>query len=93
MKLTNLRQIHAQTVFDKNFNIYDPTQREETFKRSTFGRFASGIADADTIRYEAENLGFDLESRKKAVNQMIYAVRNMIEFQKAAHLFEHLVHP
>jgi adenylyl-sulfate kinase len=42
------------------------------------------VADADKVRLEFKTpVGFDIESRKKAVNGLIYAVRNMIEFQKA----------
>lgn len=44
----------------------------------------SGVADADTLRYQSKKpIGFDIEGRWKAVNRMIYAVRNMIECQKA----------
>jgi adenylyl-sulfate kinase len=43
--------------------------------------YQSVIADADTMNYRVK-LGFDIESRKQAVNIMIYTVRNLIEFQK-----------
>jgi adenylyl-sulfate kinase len=44
----------------------------------------SGVADADTLRYQSKiPIGFNIEGRWKAVNRMIYAVRNMIECQKA----------
>ena len=32
-------------VFNNNFNIYDPAQREETFKKNAFGRIATGSLD------------------------------------------------
>ena len=35
----------VRSIYDNNFNIYDPAQREQAFKKSTFGRFASGLAD------------------------------------------------
>jgi adenylylsulfate kinase-like enzyme len=44
----------------------------------------SGVADSDTLRLDTKTLvGFDIEGRWVAVNRMIYAVKNMIEFQKA----------
>lgn len=43
-----------------------------------------GLADSDALRLDSKiPIGFDIESRWKAVNTMIYAVRNMVEFQKA----------
>jgi len=46
--------------------------------------YRSAVADADTLRYNSKTpIGFDIEGRWKAVNTMIYAVRNMIEFQRA----------
>ena len=42
------------------------------------------LADSDTLRLHSKTpIGFDIESRWRAVHAMIYAVRNMIEFQKA----------
>jgi len=32
-------------IFNNNFNIYDPAQREETFKKNIFGRVTSGSLD------------------------------------------------
>lgn len=32
-------------VFNNNFNIYDPTQRDETFKKNIFGRVTTGSLD------------------------------------------------
>jgi adenylyl-sulfate kinase len=44
----------------------------------------SGVVDSDTLRLNTKTLvGFDIEGRWVAVNRMIYAVKNMIEFQKA----------
>ena len=44
----------------------------------------SAVADSDVLRLDSNKpIGFDIESRWKAVNNMIYAVRNMIEFQGA----------
>jgi len=46
--------------------------------------YRSAVADADTLRYGSKTpIGFNIEGRWKAVNTMIYVVRNMIEFQKA----------
>ena len=46
--------------------------------------YESTVADADTLRYQSKTpIGFDIEGRWKAVNIMIYVVRNMIEFQRA----------
>ena len=42
------------------------------------------VADADKVRLEFKTpVGFDIESRKKAVNGLIYVIKNMITFQKA----------
>ena len=44
----------------------------------------TGIVDSDTLRLDTKTLvGFDIEGRWVAVNRLIYAVKNMIEFQKA----------
>ena len=44
----------------------------------------SAVADGDTLRLDTKTpIGFDIEGRWMAVNRMIYAVRNMIECQKA----------
>ena len=44
----------------------------------------SSVADGDTLRLDTKTpIGFDIEGRWMAVNRMIYAVRNMIECQKA----------
>jgi adenylyl-sulfate kinase len=44
----------------------------------------SAVADSDLLRLDTKTpVGFDIEGRWKAVNAMIYAVRNMIEFQRA----------
>jgi adenylyl-sulfate kinase len=44
----------------------------------------SGVADSDTLRLDTNTpVGFNIEGRWKAVNRMIYAVRNMLECQKA----------
>ena len=34
-----------RNTYDPKFNVYDPAQREQAFKKSLFGRFASGIGD------------------------------------------------
>jgi len=44
----------------------------------------SGVVDSDTLRLDTKApVGFDIEGRWVAVNRLIYAVKNMIEFQKA----------
>ena len=43
-----------KSIFDKNFNIYDPAQREQAFKNSTWGKVTSGAIDA------AAQLGLDV---------------------------------
>jgi hypothetical protein len=34
-----------RSVYDPKFNVYDPSQREQAFKNSAWGKFASGGAD------------------------------------------------
>ena len=34
-----------RNTYDPKFNVYDPAQREQAFKKSLFGRFASGAGD------------------------------------------------
>ena len=42
-----------------------------------------GLLDGDVIRATYEKpKGFDMKSRERMVNEMVYRVRNMIEFQK-----------
>jgi adenylylsulfate kinase len=54
----------------------------------------SAIADGDILRQDSQKpIGFDMESRRHAVNNMIYAVRNMIEFQKAEVVIVAMISP
>ena len=39
------------------------------------------LLDSDNLRLSI-NIGFSIEDRTRAVNEMVYAVRNMLEFQK-----------
>jgi len=42
-----------------------------------------GLLDGDVIRATYEKpKGFDMKSRERMVNEMVYRVRNMVEFQK-----------
>jgi hypothetical protein len=34
-----------RNIYDPKFNVYDPREREQAFKKSMFGKFASGIGD------------------------------------------------
>jgi len=54
----------------------------------------SAVADSDVLRLDSNKpIGFDIESRWKAVNNMIYAVRNMIEFQGAEVVIVAMISP
>ena len=41
----------------------------------------TGLIDSDNLRLSV-NIGFSLEDRARAVNEIVYAARNMIEFQR-----------
>lgn len=44
----------------------------------------SGVADNDVLRLDTKTpVGFDMEGRWKAVNGLIHAIKNMLEFQRA----------
>ncbi len=46
--------------------------------------YRSAVADSDFLRLDSKTpIGFDIEGRWRAVNTMIYAVRNMVEYQRA----------
>jgi len=45
-------------------------------------KYKTGLLDSDNLRLSI-NIGFSIEDRIRAVNEMVYAVRNMLEFQKA----------
>ena len=45
-------------------------------------KYKTGLIDSDNLRLSV-NIGFSIEDRARAVNEMVYAVRNMLEFQKA----------
>ena len=45
-------------------------------------KYKTGLLDSDNLRLSV-NIGFSIEDRARAVNEMVYAVRNMLEFQKA----------
>jgi len=58
------------------------TTADELNEKLKAAGYHSVVADADKIGYRSA-IGFDIESRWKAVNCMIYAVRNIIEYQNA----------
>lgn len=41
------RKVLNRSYFDPEFNIYDPREREEAFKKGTFASFASGTYDVE----------------------------------------------
>jgi adenylyl-sulfate kinase len=45
-------------------------------------KYKTGLIDSDNLRLSV-NIGFSIKDRARAVNEMVYAVRNMLEFQKA----------
>lgn len=75
----------ARDVYDNNFNIYDPAQREQAFKKSTFGRFVSGSLDA-SIEFKGDitlGLGKGLKILK-ASEYGVGAIRTAEDAAKAA---------
>ena len=75
----------VKEVTDKNFNIYDPAQREDAFKKSTFGRYTSGLLDTgiDFAGDVTIGLGKGLKVLK-ASEYGVGAIRTAEEAAKAA---------
>ena len=75
----------ARDTYDDNFNIYDPAQREQAFKKSTFGRFASGALDTGIEFYGDVSFGLGKGLKVlKASEYGVGAIRTAEDASRAA---------